>query len=43
MKKKPRTVTHEYQKVNSGGYLLFVVQSERAYLLVRQILRYDMI
>ena len=29
-KKNARTVTHECQKVNSGGYLLFIVQSERA-------------
>ena len=31
LKKSARTVTHECQKVNSGGYLLFIVQSERAY------------
>ena len=30
LKKSARTVTHECQKVNSGGYLLFIVQSERA-------------
>ena len=30
LKKGARTVTHECQKVNSGGYLLFIVQSERA-------------
>ena len=30
LKKSARTVTHECQKVNSGGYLHFMVQSERA-------------
>ena len=29
LKKSLRTVMHECQKVNSGGYLLFIVQSER--------------
>ena len=43
LKKKARTVTHECQKVNSGGYLLFIVQSEarvKCYLLVWQKLMY---
>ena len=30
LKQNARTVTHECQKVNNGGYLLFIVQSERA-------------
>ena len=30
LKKSARTVTHECQKVSSGGYLIFIVQSERA-------------
>ena len=30
LKKSVRTVTHGCQKVNSGGYLLFIVQSEHA-------------
>ena len=30
LKKGVRSVTHECQKVNSGGYLLFIVQSEGA-------------
>ena len=29
LKKAVYTATHEYQKVKSGGYLLFIVQSER--------------
>ena len=32
LKKSARTVTHECHKVNSGGYLLFIVQSEHKVL-----------